>query len=104
MDRPLQLTFHNLSHSDAVEQDVRDRVEKLDSIYDHLTGCRVVIDSPHRNQNRSKTFAVRIEMAVPGQELVVSREPIGDLQSAINDAFETAKRRLRTYVQKQRRD
>lgn len=102
MDRPLQVTFHNLPHSDAIEQDIRGRVTKLDALYDHLTGCRVVIDSPHRNQARGKTYAVRIELAVPGQELIVTREPIGDLQLALNDAFDTAKRRLRNFAEKQR--
>jgi len=101
MDKPVQITFHNLQHSDAVEQDVTSRVERLDAVAD-LTGCRVVIDCPHRTPNGSKTFAVRIEMALRGQSLVVNREPVGDLQVAINEAFDTAKRRLRAHREKQR--
>ena len=29
MDKPLQVTFHNLEHSDAVEEEVRARMGKL---------------------------------------------------------------------------
>ena len=28
MDKPIQVTFHNLQHSDAVEEDIRKRVAK----------------------------------------------------------------------------
>ena len=101
MDKPVQVTFHNLQHSDAVEQDVLARVAKLDAAAD-LTGCRVVIDCPHRTPNGAKSFAVRVEMSLRGQSLVVTREPLSDLQMAINDAFDTAKRRLRNHREKQR--
>jgi ribosome-associated translation inhibitor RaiA len=102
MDKPLQITFHNLPHSDAVEADVRGRVAKLEELFDRITGARVVIDSPHRNQAKGKTYAVRIEIALPGRELVVAREPVADLQRAMTAAFETAKRRLRGHVERSR--
>ena len=82
MQSPLQVTFHNLPHSDALEADIRQRVAKLDGLSDHLIGCRVVVDSPHRGQTKGKTYAVRIEMQVPGPDLVVSREPVGDWREA----------------------
>jgi ribosome-associated translation inhibitor RaiA len=102
MDKPLQITFHNLPHSDALEEDVRGRVAKLEELFDRITGARVVIDSPHRNQAKGKTYAVRIEIALPGRELVVSREPVADLQRAMTAAFETVKRRLRGHAERSR--
>ncbi len=102
MDKPLQITFHNLPHSDALEADIRARIAKLEELYDRLVGARVVIDSPHRNQIKGKTYAVRIELALPGRELIVTREPVADLQGAMTAAFETAKRRLRGFAQRSR--
>ena len=102
MDKPLQITFHNLPHSDALETDIRTRMERLEELYDRVIGARVVIDSPHRNQAKGKTYAVRIELALPGRELIVSREPVADLQRAMTAAFETAKRRLRGFAQRSR--
>lgn len=102
MDKPLQIMFHNLPHSDALEADVRSRVSKLEELYDRLTGARVVIDSPHRGQSKGKTYAVRIELALPGHELIVTREPVADLQGAMTAAFDTAKRRLRGFAERNR--
>ena len=102
MDKPLQITFDNLQPSAAVEADVRDRMARLDAICGRMTGARVVIGSPHRGPSRAKTYEVRIELALPGHDLVVSREPVGDLQGAVNAAFATARRRLRGFVERSR--
>jgi ribosome-associated translation inhibitor RaiA len=104
MQQPLKVTFHNLPHSDALEDDIRERVAKLDSLGDGLIGCRVVVDSPHRGQTKGKTYAVRIDMQLPGAEIVVSREPVGEWRVAMNEAFDVAKRRLKEHVAKQRGD
>lgn len=102
MERSLQVTFHNLPHSDALEEEVRSRFSKLEQLHNRIVGGRVVIDSPHRNQEKAKTYAVRIELALPGHDLVVSREPVGDLGAALNDAFDTTRRRLRDHVERKR--
>ena len=102
MDKPLQITFHNLPHSEALETDVRTRMARLEELYDRMTGARVVIDSPHRTQAKGKTYAVRIEIALPGRELIVTREPIADLQGALSGAFETARRRLKGFAERHR--
>ena len=103
MQHPLQVTFHNLPHSDALEADVRSRFAKLEALHERLIGARVVIDSPHRTPvNTGKTYAVRIELQLPGHELVVSREPVGEFRIALNDAFATARRRLKEFLAKQR--
>jgi len=104
MQQPLQVTFHNLPHSDALEEDIRGRVAKLEALNGRLHGCRVVVDSPHRSQTKGKTYAVRIEMQVPGAEIVVSREPVGEWRLALNEAFDVARRRLREHAQRLRGD
>jgi ribosome-associated translation inhibitor RaiA len=104
MQQPLQVTFHNLPHSDALEEDIRERVAKLEGLHGRLIGCRVVVDSPHRTQVKGKTYAVRIEMQVVGGEVVVSREPVGEWRVAMNEAFDVAKRRLKEHAAKQRGD
>lgn len=104
MQQPLQVTFRNLPHSDALEQDIRERVAKLDELNNRLIGCRVVVDSPHRTQVKGKTYAVRIEMQLAGGEVVVSREPVGKWRIAMTEAFDVATRRLKEHAAKQRGD
>lgn len=97
MDKPIQVTFHNLQHSDAVEDDIRARVAKLETLADRLSACRVVVSCPKRNQGGAKNFEVKIEMSFPGTTLVVDKEPTNDLTSAIAAAFDTAKRRIKDH-------
>lgn len=107
MEFPLQITFRNVDASDAVEASVRERAARLDRFGAHIVGCRVVIEVPHRHHHQGKLFHVRIDLKVPGAELVVSREPElhhahEDVFVAIRDAFDAAVRQLEDYVRRRR--
>ena len=108
MDVPLELAFHNLEASEAVEARVRERVAKLEKMFPRLVACRVVVEAPHKQHQKGNIFRVRIEMSVPGDDLVVSKEPNRaherfadpDVYTVLKDAFETAERMLRDYKDK----
>jgi hypothetical protein len=58
---------------------------------------------PHRHQRKGNNFSVRIDLTVPGSELVVSRDSTSDgshenVKIAIRDAFEAATRELKDYA------
>ena len=106
---PLQMTFRNMPPSQAVEAQVRDRAAKLDLFYDKIMACRVVVEAPHRRHHKGKLYHVRIDMTVPGGELVVKREPSRhaaheDPYVAIRDAFDGARRKLQDYARRRRGD
>ena len=48
MDVPLEIRFHNMAPSDAIEARVRERVEKLNHLYDQLVACRVGLGGPRQ--------------------------------------------------------
>jgi ribosome-associated translation inhibitor RaiA len=105
MKLPLQIAFRNLSHSEAVEEAVREKAEKLDEFCDRIMRCRVVIEVPHRHHEHGNVYQVRIDLTVPGEEIVVSREapkhvPDKDVHVAIRDAFDAARRQLEDYVRR----
>jgi ribosomal subunit interface protein len=107
MQLPLQVSFRDVPPSAAVETKVRDRAARLDRYYDRIMGCRVVIESPHRRHQQGKLYHVRIDLTVPGGELVVSREPLEhhaheDVYVAIRDAFDAAERRLEDHARRRR--
>ena len=75
MDIPLELAFHNMAPSDGLSAAVRREVARLERLYDHIIGCRVVIEMPHKNHRPGQNIPdVHIVLRVPGKELVVSRE------------------------------
>jgi cold shock CspA family protein/ribosome-associated translation inhibitor RaiA len=107
MEEPLQIGYRDVTPSAAVERAIRERAEKLDEFYDRITGCRVVVESPHRRQRQGRRFHVRVELAVPGRVIVVNRNPkphqeYEDVYVAIRDAFDATTRQLEDYVRESR--
>ncbi|MGH8065188.1 MAG: HPF/RaiA family ribosome-associated protein [Candidatus Entotheonellia bacterium] len=101
MQLPLQITARDISLSEAAEVDIRAKAANLDTYYDGIMGCRVVVEGPVRH-HRKGPFTVRIDLSVPGAELVVDRHADADLYVAIRDAFDAARRRLEDYARRQR--
>lgn len=105
MQIPIEIAFHNHPKSDWAESEIRDHVARLEDIYDRLTTCRVRVDQRANNANSTIPPVVRIEISVPGKDIVVAHEPdhlqrkfqTPDLRNAINEAFRIAERRLTQY-------
>ncbi|MGO8700379.1 MAG: HPF/RaiA family ribosome-associated protein [Limisphaerales bacterium] len=102
MKLPLEISARDVRISDANEELIRDKASKLDRFYDRIIGCRVKVDMPHRSQRSGMMYNVRIDLTVPGGELVIKREPDEDLRAAIVNSFEAAQRRIKEYAEKQR--
>ena len=89
-----------------MEARIREKVEKLETYYDHLTSCRVMVEAPERRHHKGNLYHVRVELGVPGKELVVSRHPKDkhaheDVYVAIRDSFDAARRQLEDHARKQ---
>lgn len=104
MQTPLQITVRNIEHSDALETRIRDKAQKLEEFCKHIMSCRVVVEAPHKHHHQGKQFNVRIDIDVPGNEIVVNRDHHEDVYVALRDAFNAAKRQLEDYVRKIRGD
>jgi ribosomal subunit interface protein len=102
MQIPLQITFRNFPHSDAIEAQITEKAGKLEKYSKKIMSCRVVLEESQRRQHQGKLFSVRIDITVPGKELAVTREEHEDVYVAIRDAFAAASRRLEEHTQRQR--
>ena len=54
MEIPVQVTFHDIDPSQAIETRIRDRTAKLERFKDRITGCRVVVEAPHRHRYKGR--------------------------------------------------
>ncbi|MCU0842452.1 MAG: HPF/RaiA family ribosome-associated protein [Thiobacillaceae bacterium] len=104
MKLPLQIVMRDMPHSDALETDIRGRVEKLDQFYPDIMSCRVTVEVPGKHKHQGKEFNVRVDITVPGGEIVVNRERDEDVYVVLRDAFDAARRQLEDYGRKQRGD
>jgi ribosomal subunit interface protein len=108
MQVPLQIRFHNMASSEAIEARVRERVARLERFSDNIISCRVAIEAPHKQPHRS-TVGITIDISVPGKEIVVKREhrhheSRDDAYLVIGVAFDTAERQLEDHARMQRRE
>lgn len=127
MKSELQITYRNMKPSAEIEKWIHAEAAKLDTLYSRVMGCRVSVEVPHRHHRKGSPYHIRIDLTVPGGEIVVKREPslnararhLGEreskkqsevkvphkeLRQAINDAFKAAGRRLQDYARRQRGD
>ena len=104
MQTPLQITIRDVEHSEALEARIRSKAAKLDEFFNHIISCRVVVEMPHKHHHQGKQFNVRIDIGVPGGEIVVNRDHAEDVYVALRDAFDAAKRQVEDYAHKIRGD
>ena len=105
MKLPIRISFRHLDRSDALEAYIRERAEELDQFYDQIMHCDVVVEEDHRHHAQGNLFHVRVDVTVPGKELVVRREPHShhaheDPFVAVRDAFDAMRRQLEDYARK----
>ena len=104
MKQPLQINFHGMDHSDAVEDAARKKAEHLERFASDIMTCRVVVDLLQKHKHQGRPFGVRIDLTVPGHELVVDRVENEDVYVALRDAFDDMKRQLEDVVRQRRGD
>jgi cold shock CspA family protein len=107
MQIPLQITFRDIPPSEAVEARIRKEMDKLEQFNGRITSCRVVVEAPHRRHHKGRLYHLRIDLTLPGGELVVNREPSEkhsheDVYVAVRDAFRAAQRELKRFGRKRR--
>ena len=107
MNLPLQVTFRNLPPSVRLTDHVRDRAAKLDTFFGRIMGCRVAIEAPHTHQHHGFHYRVRVDLTVPGAELVAGHGDhpgYQDPYAAVNGAFKQAERLLKSHAERHRGD
>jgi cold shock CspA family protein len=108
-----------------VEECIRSETDKLETFCKQIMGCRVAVEVPHSHHRKGRLYHIRIDLTVPGSEIVVKhapnlsnqirrtgrsrmtksqelKTPHHDLQLTIRDAFRAAGRRLQDYARRHR--
>lgn len=109
MQLPLQITFRHMEPSPSVEAHIRERAEGLDRFFGRIMACRVVVEASARHHHKGKLYHVRVDLTVPGREIVVKRDPSEhhaheDILVAVRDAFDAVRRQLEDHARGTRGD
>jgi cold shock CspA family protein len=112
---------------EALAEVVRERADWLETFYPDIVGCRVLVETPHRHREHGQHVRIRIELSLPGEDVVVSHKPTlhaslkdaegeahhkdDDIEAvhkyaevAIREAFDAARRRLQDAARRRRAD
>ncbi len=107
MKMPVQVVFRNMDKTQWIEDIILEKAMGLERFHDHIIGCRVVVEVPHRRHHQGNAYQVRIDISVPDKEIVVTRleeerKEHQDVAISVRDAFESARRQLEEYSRKRR--
>jgi ribosome-associated translation inhibitor RaiA len=119
------VTFRRIRGTEILEADILKRLAKLETYCSSIKTAHVTVEPSGRHHQQGNHFRVRIDLTVPGAEIVVGHEAAlrhtarvkevervrkGDEPArahrnahvAVREAFEAARRRLQDYVRVQR--
>ena len=123
----LQVTFRHMEPLSVAETWIQEEAAKLETFYNRIMRCHVIVEVPHSHHRKGSQYQVRIDLTVPGGEIVIKHAPSlskrpwqegqveltkgleldaehKSLRQAINDAFRAAGRRLQDYARRQHGD
>ena len=103
-----QVVFRGIDHSQAVEEAVQKRAEKLARFSDQIQSLRVTVESPHNNHHKGKVYHVGVEAFIPNYDIVVNHDQHDnhaheDIYVAIRDTFDAVERQIKDINAKERR-
>ena len=105
---PIEITYRNVSKTDAIEKLIYEKADKLNDFHDNIVSCRISVDQHQESKSSGNRYHVRIDLRVPpGKELVVRQKSTEagsneSLRTVITEAFKTMNRQLKKMKQKQR--
>ena len=70
MTSPVRVTLRSMARAPVLEPQIRTRAAWLKSFYSGLVECRVLLKIPHRHRERDGPAPARIELSLPGEDVV----------------------------------
>ncbi|HEY5290887.1 MAG TPA: HPF/RaiA family ribosome-associated protein [Burkholderiales bacterium] len=101
MRDPVEITLRGIPHSAALERYVGEQARQLDRQCELIQACHVVVEALQRHRQQGAQIAVRLNITLPGTEVVVNREHGEDVYIALHDAFEAAGLQLKDHMRRQ---
>ena len=109
MQEAIQITFRGVEPSEFIEQRIQAKAADLERFCKDIVSCHVTVETQHHKHHKGNLYAVRIDLRVPGKEIVAGREhrqnhAHEDVYVAVRDAFDAAVRQLEDYARLRRGD
>ena len=100
MQVPLNIVFRHMEKSEAVEERIIQKLDKLEDSYGEIISCNVVIEQVNKNQNQGRLFNIRINLNLPKKEIVITHQKDEDLFVVVRDALNSLTHKVEAHFDK----
>jgi cold shock CspA family protein len=101
-----EISFRNVPRTDFLDQAILKGVDKLGKVHDRIISVRIAVEDQRGPGIHDHLYRVRIEVTIPGGEVVVKETPADGphppLDQVLNKAFDSARRKLRETKRQQK--
>lgn len=103
MESPIQYTWRGFDHTESQAELVRTHAEKLLQFHPAIERMRVTVERAQHRRHHGDLFEVRLHITIPGEDVQVNHHSDQahdheDLRVAVRDAFQAARRQLKSRV------
>jgi ribosome-associated translation inhibitor RaiA len=91
---PITVTSRWFPLTEAEETLVRRRAEALRGSSNRIMSCRVTVEMPHRRWRPGAKHHVRVDLRMPGERILVTRQAGESFTTAVHEAFAAARRQV----------
>jgi cold shock CspA family protein len=101
-----QISFRNVERNPGLDRRILEGIDKLGTVNERIISVRMAVEDQRGAGSPDHLYRVRLDITIPGGEIVVKEAPAGDphppLDQVLGQAFDTARRKLKE-VRMQRR-
>ncbi len=98
---PFKLTVRHTEMSVALTAEVERGTKRLAELEARIVQCDVLVEPPGPHHRHGSNWRVRIDVAIPGKEVVVDHTRATDPIFAVHQAFAAAARRIERFRRRQ---
>ncbi len=101
-----EIAYRNVEATSALENHILRGIDRLERTHPRIIACRIMVEIPHPRRVRGNLYRVRVDVTVPGHEIVVNRDPPARhtreaARTAIREAFDRVCSQLREHRERE---
>lgn len=94
MSTPISINFFHMDRSEALEDLLRERAEKLGRVHPAISACNVAVQADGRHKHQGYKYLVKLDIHLKGKQIAINRIADEDPFVAARDVFDVARRAL----------
>lgn len=102
MKLPVHIQFRGMEPSEALAASATELAHKLENFAPDIIACHVNIELAHKHLHQGRPYAIRIDLTLPGHELVVNKVKHEDAYVCLREAFDSMRRQIEDAVRRRR--